>query len=167
MSRRIRALAAPLLALVLAGCGWHLRGSGVEGLQGRAVTLTASSGLDEVRDLVRRQLRGYGAELAATGSGAPVLELVTERTPRRALATDSRGRAVEYQLNYQLVYRVHAPAVQGSGQQGVASAEGSYEVDGEAALAEQGRRERLLESLRAEAVRRMLARLAVTLPESR
>lgn len=111
-----------LLALLLAGCGFHLRG---------AQTLDDALALVAVRDVVKsaqgRPSGGgsttwYGGERdelkrvvaqALTDSGATVsdeapmvVELLGEEVKRRTAAIGVSSNAAEYQLDYLLRYRV-------------------------------------------------------------
>ncbi|MQM37548.1 LPS-assembly lipoprotein LptE [wastewater metagenome] len=160
-----RALTVCLAAVIVAGCGWQLRGAGMEGLSGRAVAVTAPNGLSTLERVVRRELNALGGRMVAEGAGEQSLELVSENQNRRVLAKDDRGRAEEYELTYRLSYRIGTPGSDTPPRSMVATTDGTYRADGNDALAEQSRRNRLVESLRVEAVRLMLARLAAASPE--
>ncbi|WP_440995967.1 LPS-assembly lipoprotein LptE [Arhodomonas sp. SL1] len=160
-----RVLPVLFLALVLAGCGWQLRGSGGAGLEGRAVAVTAPNDLSAVRRAAERELTALGGRSVDEAVAQQVLALLAEQTPRRALAEDDRGRAVEYELTYRLTYRVLGGDGEPRAAQASATAQGTYRADGDDALAEQARRERLTAELRAEAIRLMLSRLAALEPE--
>ena len=103
---------APLLfalSLLLAGCGYHLRGGGgsqVE-LQDQRIFLVQSKAGNLAREL-RPLLGDAGANLANTRSDAEyVLSLENEKMDRDVLSVSPQtGKAEEYQLTYTVVMNV-------------------------------------------------------------
>jgi LPS-assembly lipoprotein len=99
-------LLAFLLALGLAGCGFHLR----EALQIPAdlgvVRVTASDPYSALARSLERSLDRAGVEVV--GSGAPgrtaVLAIRSERWASIPLSIDQFGRAQEYTLRYAVVF---------------------------------------------------------------
>lgn len=110
-----------LLALVLAGCGFHLRGTqtldealvvvavrdvGKSG-QGRKTTGNATwygGERDELRRVVAQALTDSGATV--TDEAPLVIELLGEEVKRRTAAIGVSANVAEYQLDYLLRYRV-------------------------------------------------------------
>lgn len=95
-------------ALLLAGCGFHLRGAAlserlaVTGLyveQGPVSGATAAA--------LRRNLVAAGATLAADRAHAKViLDLLGESETKAVLSVGSAGRAEDYELRYTLDFQV-------------------------------------------------------------
>ncbi|WP_435104785.1 LPS assembly lipoprotein LptE [Arhodomonas sp. AD133] len=165
--RRAASWIVVTLALgLIGGCGWQLRGAGGAALDGRALAIESPADTAVLVRTVRRELATLGAETVAPERAEQVLVLLGERTRRRVLAEDDRGHATEYELGYTLSYRLADAGGKVVRSREVATAEGSYRASGDDALAEQSRRERLTDELRAEAVRLMLARVAAVAPDA-
>jgi LPS-assembly lipoprotein len=99
-----RWLVLSLLLVVLAGCGFHLRG---------AVTLPAAMKHTRISGSENTPLY-YELESALLAAGAEVVEdeetatstliIHKERTGRRVLSVDSKGRASEYELSLRVEF---------------------------------------------------------------
>lgn len=92
------------LALLLAGCGFHLRG---------AADLPFSSlylGVSDVSPLgneLKRTLRASDVRIVESREQAEaVLQILSEQRERQIIAIDGRGRVKEYQLRYRVAYQV-------------------------------------------------------------
>lgn len=118
---RTRLVAATALALLLAGCGFHLRGrTALPPDLGTVLVKTSSRYSDLSYKLVRGlQVAGADARIptatdiaeqkaaAASGSadgGKAELAIVSERWGNLPIAVDSLGRAQEYSLRYAVVF---------------------------------------------------------------
>lgn len=103
-----RALSALLLAATLAGCGFHLRGSG----PGSSLPFTSIYlGFPETSPLgveLRRNIRAGGGTVVATepSSAQAVLEVLGETRDKVILSLNAQGRVREYALTYALRFRV-------------------------------------------------------------
>jgi LPS-assembly lipoprotein len=107
MSAR-RLLACVLLAVTVAGCGFHLRGSG----PGSSLPFTSIYlGFAETSPLgveLKRNIRaGSGTVIAPDAQSAQaVLEVLGETRDKVILSLNSQGRVREYALTYALRFRV-------------------------------------------------------------
>jgi LPS-assembly lipoprotein len=162
-----QALAVLAVTALLAGCGWHLRGSGGADLDGRPVYVDSSAmGTGDLSRTTARELSDLGAKLADSREAADMaLVLLDERTRRRTLSVDRNGRATEYELDYTLQFQVESPAGDVLMSRQIVQEQRAYDTDASDVLGSQSREKRVLRDLRVESVRRMLARAATVLVE--
>ena len=104
----------PSIALVasLAACGFHPRNSLQLPPDTPAVQVTSSTPYSKLVNLLERQLRAAGADLAPEqGGDAAVarLELLAERWGDLPLAIDAYGRAQEYRMRYAVIFVLRRP----------------------------------------------------------
>lgn len=103
MSRRIAAL---LLAALLAGCGFHLRGASAVTLPPElsVMRVTMGGGYPPLLVDMRNALLALGAVRLTddVSASAPVLRLSGESSVSEVLAVDSSGRVSAYLLNYRV-----------------------------------------------------------------
>lgn len=152
-------VAAALVLLALAGCGFQLRGDASAGLRSVHVSAERPSG---VAVELRRQLASGSARLAAKPQEADVqLRLLEEATDKTIQTLTGAGRVYDYVLRL----RVRFSATAAGGQEVVAPAE--FEVrrvvtySETAPLAKEAEERLLFEDMRAEAAARILRRVAV------
>lgn len=103
----MKSTALLLLALVLSGCGFHLRNALVlpEGLG--PVRVEARDPYSPLADSLERALQRAGAVPAASDAeGVAVLDVVAERWGNTPLSVDARGRAQEFSLRYAVVFEL-------------------------------------------------------------
>ncbi len=109
------ALLAAAGALLLAGCGFHLRGD-LTGDLAPELARVQVTGAD--RDLVARlteALAQRGAVVVAgSAADAAVINLSAARFQRAALTTDSAGRTSAYALSYEVTFSITAGAAGGA-----------------------------------------------------
>lgn len=104
-----------LVALLLAGCGFHLRGSSGAGTPPAAVTI-----VDQARLTATGNWLGGGpgelgrifsetfadAGIPARDDAAVRVELLSEHIEKRVASVDATASAAEYQLDYTLTWRI-------------------------------------------------------------
>jgi LPS-assembly lipoprotein len=95
-----------LAALLLSGCGFHLRTWNLEGTVDTArITANVRNPLAEP---LRRGLQSAGVELVESPEDADVLiELLADKRGRRSVSVTSRARAAEYETSLQVQYAIH------------------------------------------------------------
>lgn len=92
------------LASLVAGCGFHLR---TWELDGNIETAKITSNLrNPVAEPLGRALRSTGVEVLGSGDADVTIELVSDRTSRRAVSVTDQARAAEYQTTLTVVYTV-------------------------------------------------------------
>lgn len=95
--RRLTPVLLPtlLLTLLLAGCGFQLRGAPqYQNLE----SLTLQGGSFDLRDGLIDALEA--SDVLVHDASPQILQIDTERTDRRTVAVDSQGRAAEIELRY-------------------------------------------------------------------
>jgi LPS-assembly lipoprotein len=97
-----------LMALALAACGFHLRGSNLKGMEFafKSLYLKAPGETPFVADL-RRALTANKVNFAAADQAQLVLEVVSEQATRQILSLSGSGRVREYQLFYRVSLRAY------------------------------------------------------------
>lgn len=101
----MRALISVMLALMLAACGFQLRGA--QPLPFTSLYVPADSW--ETGALLKRNIRALkSTQLAETPQEAQaVFTLLGEAREKNILSLSATGRVREYQLRYRLAFRVH------------------------------------------------------------
>jgi LPS-assembly lipoprotein len=102
-----RIVAHAVALVLLASCGFHLRGVGID----------TSFKTAEVREVgrvptsadVAKLLRGAGVELTDDDSAAAVIELLSQQEDRRGISVTDRARTAEYELSLEVRFRALAP----------------------------------------------------------
>lgn len=99
-----------ILSLSLAGCGYHLRGSGVGKIDTGKIFLETTNASLIVNEL-REQLRVRDVKLVNTLDQADrIIRLGNERYDRRVLSVDEgTGKVTEYELEYHITLEILSP----------------------------------------------------------
>lgn len=110
----MRAAVLATLALLLAGCGFHWRGAEPPAEEHAVVALREAGrspidtwyggGRDELRRVVTRALDQVG--VLVVDEAPLVIELLGEQVRRRTAAIGATSVVAEYQLDYELRYRI-------------------------------------------------------------
>jgi LPS-assembly lipoprotein len=111
MIRRLHIISLLLITIMLASCGFHLRGSYdlPEHLSPLFIDKDSMS-LQLYREL-RSALTASGVELTEdAATAASVLEVNREQKSREVISVDTLGRAREYRLIYRLEFSLQASA---------------------------------------------------------
>lgn len=164
--RLLRAALVALLALSLAGCGWHLRGSspGGQGLEDAAIVLDSRLEDPTLERLVRRELATAGARVLSSGAPADAsVELLSESLGQRITSVTAGADVRQYDLTYTLGYRVRSSDETAADAERAVRATRTYQADPNDPLVNQSRRERAAEELRTEAVSQLIANIGAAL----
>ena len=104
----VRALAALLMAGVLAGCGFQLRGSdGQYNLPFQSIWLSFNESSPLGTELKRNLRAGDTVRIETDASKAQALfDVISETRGKSILSLNSLGRVREYSLSYTLVFQV-------------------------------------------------------------
>ena len=103
----LRALFAVAAFLALVGCGFHLKGPATLGAAFRDVYLAAPDRYSAVHGALVDALEQSGATLrGARGDAGGVLEVSRDETGRRIMSVSARNVPTEYEIYYNVTYRV-------------------------------------------------------------
>lgn len=148
----------------IAGCGYHLRGSGPGALSINSV-FVQSSGANKLADEVRNQLNGMGVSTPGEAEAAEyVLNLSAERENRKVLtvAADT-GKVQEYEISFTAFMSVSDAAGQVLSKNQTVRAKRDLTVDEDAVLGKFEEERTIQNELRKQAAANVLRRLqAVT-----
>ena len=110
-TRVLRSAVLVLLALGLAGCGFHLRDSLALPEDTPPVQVVSTTPFSELATILERNLRNAGAPVvtreqvqADPGMAVARLDIMSERWGDLPIAIDERGRAQEFSLRYATVF---------------------------------------------------------------
>lgn len=152
------------LALLLGGCGFHLRGDLALPPELQRVALTGTSPNSALGIDIHQALVAAGGE-GVTGDAAQAtarLVIHTEQFDKRVLSVNSLGQASEYELHYRLRYELQSRT--GSTLAGVQQLDRlrDYVFDPANVLGKGAEEALLKQEMRRQAVARMLERLRRT-----
>ena len=95
------------LTLLLSACGFHLRGAYELPAAMQTTFIEVGDPNSELVRSLKRTLKGNDVELVNSRQQAQaVLRLFNEQHSKRVLSVDSRGRAREYELSYQISFEL-------------------------------------------------------------
>jgi LPS-assembly lipoprotein len=99
-------VAALLITVAVAACGFHLRG--VRELPFESIFLNAGANSALSAELARNIRVGTSTKVVADrASAGAVLDIIGETRDREILSLNAQGRAAEYTLRYRLSFKVH------------------------------------------------------------
>lgn len=100
-----------LLALSLAGCGYHLRGPGRLPAAMLRTRIAAPNPYGTLATGLREALQSAGATMVgngAAGRDVAVLHILQDAVDQRVVAVNQAGKAIEYELRLRVSFSVHA-----------------------------------------------------------
>lgn len=107
MNRRLALSLLPLLAVLAAGCGFHLQGASVLPGSVKRVHVVTRDELSAFSIELFRGLERAGAQrVASVGEADAVIRVRTDRTRRRVLSVSARNTPQEFEIVYQVVYSI-------------------------------------------------------------
>lgn len=101
----VRTCVLLLSVLCLTACGFHLR---TWELEGNVETARITSNLrNPVADPLGLALERAGVDVVGSGDADITIELISDRSSRRAVSVTRQARAAEYQTTLVVVYALH------------------------------------------------------------
>lgn len=145
-------------ALVLQGCGFHLRGmGGSAALQGNLYVKGSTAEAELLREL-RTLASSAGATLVEAGEAELLLTIESSNYSKRVSAVSNSGRAEEYELRYQVIFSMQrGEEVLASDQKLLVSRNMLF--DENQVLAQSSEENQLLKEMQREVAQRILRRL--------
>jgi LPS-assembly lipoprotein len=158
-SRGARASLALALALLLAGCGFHLQGAGTLPPGMAQTYVDTDRPHSEFLLSLTEVLRRRGAEvLAAPAAGAAVLDISSDETGQRVLSVSARNIPREYEVYYAITFSLRVGAETLISNQSLVVTR-AYTYDETEVLAKAAEEEILREALAADLARRVMQRI--------
>jgi LPS-assembly lipoprotein len=154
-----------LLLALLAGCGWQLRGASTASLAERALHVRSQTQVPELEALVARNLRLAGAQVVAVGAAEAAIVLLDEQLQRRPVSVSQNAQVQEYELGYQLRYRLERDGAPVGDAQVVIVSQ-VFRNDANNVLSVQAQEATLTAQLRQDAIRLLLPRIEAALRET-
>ena len=157
--------ASVLLAIALAGCGFHLRGEQKLPFETIFLNTPPNSPLGAT---LNRQIRSgtdtRTVELASDASA--VLDILGEARDKEILTLNAQGRAVEYKLIYRLRFRLH----DGKGREYIAptemQAQRDISINDSQVLSKESEESLLYRDMQTDLVQQLLRRIAAVRPRA-
>lgn len=157
-----------IFSLFLSGCGFHLRGAAVLPPAMRDTLLEGIDRYSPLGDELANALSLAGGKLASDrGSATAVLHIVGERFDRRVLSLGADRKANEYELHYQLTYKLLSPKGETLVPQQKVNTVRDYVFNSSEVLGKEQEEETLRSEMRGYAVRQMLQRLQAVMLQKR
>lgn len=156
----VPALLLAMLFAALAGCGFHLRGAVELPPEMTEVAIQGTKPYGELGVALRNGFAREGGQVVESVQQArSVLVITHDATIRRVLSVDSSGQANQYEVEYNLGFRLDDPdgAIRVAAQS--ISLRRQYRFDPNQTLAKADEEARLVRQMREDAVRQMLRRL--------
>ena len=149
-----------ILLAQLAACGWRLRGNYDFPKSMERVYVQGTARYSALGNAIHNAFQGTNAQLVANlDQATAILVILSDKSAQRILATDSSGRASEYEISYQLTFKLTdaKDSVLVADQQ--ISLKREYRFDPNNVLATGGEVDRLTHDMLREAVQQMLRRI--------
>jgi len=163
MNRVTAHLSLLLAILLLAGCGFHLRGETPLPAWLQSARVESDLRYSEVAEALRRALRSAGVAVAEQAD--TVIKIEGEQRSRRILSVGSDGRPREYELNYRLSYGVYDAAGKVLLPSSSVTESRAYTFDEVDVLGKSTERDELWRELRRRAVAAVINRLRYSQPQ--
>ena len=166
MNKFTRWFSILLLAMLLAGCGFQLRGSTPETRFGfESLYLDAPVGTPLERDL-RTVLRASSTQLTADAKSAPVtLRVLSQDQEKKVLTLNAQGKVREFSLTYRVRFEVADASNKKLLQPPEIALQSILSYSEEQALAKEQEERMTFEDLRRDAVAQIMRQLARVKPE--
>jgi LPS-assembly lipoprotein len=109
-------LSALLVAVVISGCGFHLKGYGKLSPALNGLYISGFQRPESLAAVLHENLLLRGVTLADSPASAKlVIEILEENFSSRVLAVDASGKALDEELNLSVVVRAQVPNSAGRG----------------------------------------------------
>jgi len=155
-----RGVSVVLLCLLMAACGFHLRGQGNYRPAFQSVYVEGDSRSTLVSEL-QRAIGSSGATLAAKPEDAQaILQIVGELRDKSILSLSGAGRVREYELRYQVSYRLREAGGKEPIPAGVVSLKRALSFSEAEVLAKESEEALLYRDMESDAVQQIMRRLS-------
>ncbi|MCB1691282.1 MAG: hypothetical protein KDI19_00885 [Pseudomonadales bacterium] len=97
---------AALCALILSGCGFHLRGMDTPSVALGSMAVTAENAYGELQREVESALRQARSDVVDAAEAGHTIHLMSERTTRHPISTTSDNSVAEYELSLEVTFEL-------------------------------------------------------------
>lgn len=158
MSRlsRTGTVVAAAISLLLASCGFHLRGQYAMPAHLQALTLTVPAAHGLLKAEIELALERVNV---SSVGGDTELEIVREVLTKQTTTVDSRAKAAEYTLIYSVDYRTHLKSAQVPGKTQSLILRRGYQYDSTSVVGKSTEEENLVRELRQDVARQIVRQL--------
>ncbi len=159
-----RAFLLLTLIVMLSGCGWHLRGSFELPASMDRLYVKGAARYSELGVVIHDAFQSSNSILVDSPSQAKaILHILSDKTEQRILATDSSGRALEYEISYLLRFQVMDIQGEALVRDQQVKIKREYKYDPTNVLATSGEVQRLKKDMIRASVQQMLRRINASL----
>ncbi|HKI74444.1 MAG TPA: LPS assembly lipoprotein LptE [Pseudomonadales bacterium] len=145
------------ILLVVAGCGFHLRGTGGDKISLTSISVTAANANGDMQRMLERTLKESGVELTAK---APyTVHLTSEATTRRPVATTSDVQVAEYGLRLDIGFELTGAAGKTIIPDTTVSAERTYRFDTSSLVGNTEEEKLLYDEMRRDVADQIISRI--------
>lgn len=164
--KRTARLLLLMLPLLLAACGFHLRGQNDFAMPFKSLYLRTSSDSSPFIKELKGALRFSNIQIAEKPADAELtLEIVSEVADRQILSLSGAGRVQEYRLQYRVSLRAYDSQRQEWLSPEEISLRRDYSYDDSQVLAKEQEEALLYKNMRSDAVQQVLRRLTHAHPQ--
>jgi len=160
---RLNHLLVVIFALMLAACGFQMRGMADLAFH----TLYIKNNTLSISKSLKKTLEVNGVTIVNNPEKAELmLELMDETTQKKILSLSGGGLVREYEIFYRVNFRLRDPSSELWGPVQMIEGRRDYSYDDTQLLAKQSEEVRLYDDIRADVVRELLRRLIVQKPKT-
>jgi len=148
------------LCLLLAACGFHLRGLNAFAFPFKSLYIQSANGYTPFINEVMNAIKANDVQVMETADQAQIiLQIVSEVQDKQILSLNVAGRVVEYRLQYRVSLRVYDNKQQEWLAPQEITLRRDYSYDDTQVLAKQQEEGLLYQNMRGDAVQQVLRRL--------
>lgn len=149
-----------MLLMLLAGCGFQLRGKVDVPPELKQVYLDASGEFSPLTLELKRVLQRSGTQVLTNRKEAEaIIRILGEQTNRRVLSVDAQGRAAEYELDYRIQFQIENQAGEVMMPLQKINLQRDYRFDPGAVLAKDAEEAQIQREMVSAGVRQMMRRI--------
>jgi len=156
----LRALMVVMLTLLLAACGFHLRGQSEFALPFQKLYVQSASDYAPFITELKSAIEANGVQITDTSEQAQLtLQIVSEIADKQILSLSGAGRVIEYRLQYRISLRAYDQNQQEWLAPQEITLRRDYSYDDSQVLAKEQEEALLYQNMRGDAVQQVLRRL--------
>lgn len=162
-SRIITGSLVAVAVLLLASCGFHLRGTGSAKMSLSVIHVTANDAYGEMQQALERALKEAGVKLVPADKAAYSVHLLSEKRTRRSVATTSDVQVAEYGLKMQVSFELTDAAGKQVIEPATVSAERIYRFDNSSLVGSNEEEKLLNQEMRRDIASQIIRRIDATI----